>query len=135
VLVEALTSKIAKSKGSFRVRIAEALFVLTGERGWTDPICEVLERHQPRWRHWGPRVDAAIALADLPTTARVVDALVHGVQDREYLVRRHSAQALLVHGAKRTPIDDHATLWSQIGSTQPALWSSAAAELGRLPRH
>jgi len=81
--------------------------------------------------HWSTKIDAAIALAGFAPMPIVIQALVSGVQDDEYLVRRHSAQTLLTLTGRHTTIEDEPDLWAKIRAERAQAWGEAAAELAR----
>ena len=64
------------------------------------------------------KVDAAIALNAFAPLPRVIQALARGVQDDEYLVRRHSAQTLLTLARTHATIENVPELWSETTTTQ-----------------
>jgi hypothetical protein len=53
-----LRHAVATASGTFVVRLAGALLVLTADQTWATPIASVLATGP----HWGERMDAAIAL-------------------------------------------------------------------------
>jgi hypothetical protein len=108
----ALQSALSDAKGVFLVRAAEALFALTGDESYAEMVCRVVTRS--RWPF--DRMDAAIALRGFGPRAVVVQALHNGVRDRNYLVRRHSAQTLLDLAKRHTTIENEPSLWADIRS-------------------
>jgi len=122
-----LREALPQARGTFRVRVAQALFVLTGDQKFAAPVCDVLTGDG----FWGEKIDAAIALSAFAPAAAVVKALIQGVQDDEYLVRRHSAQTLLALAGRRTTIEKVPGLWAKIRSDQSLAWREAGAELAR----
>lgn len=115
------------AQGTFRVRVAQALFVLARDQDLAQPICAVLTGDGP----WGEKIDAAIALNAFAPELNVVQALVQAVQDGEYLVRRHSAQTLLTLAGRRTAIEKATGLWAEICDSDPRAWLRAGTELAR----
>ena len=115
------------AQGTFRVRVAQALFVLARDQDLAQPICAVLTGDG----FWGEKIDAAIALNAFAPEMNVVQALVQGVQDGEYLVRRHSAQTLLTLAGRRAAIEEATGLWAEIRDNDPRAWLRAGTELAR----
>jgi hypothetical protein len=140
-----LREALPQAQGTFRVRVAQALFALTDDQDLAQPICEVLTGDG----HWSVKMDAAIALNLFAPAMKVVQALVHGVQDDQYLVRRHSAQTLLTLAGRHTTIEKVPDLWAMIrpsnsgrawrlwgmmirrGRDDRRAWQRAATELSR----
>jgi hypothetical protein len=85
-----LRAALPRARGTFLVRVAEALFALTGDPALGDAIASALV--QTPWTL--QRMDAAIALVTFAPTRRIVDALATGVRAEEYLLRYHSAGSL-----------------------------------------
>jgi hypothetical protein len=85
-----LRAASSSARGGFLVRVAEALFALTGDPALGDAIASALV--QTPWTL--QRMDAAIALVAFEPTRRIVDALATGVRADEYLLRYHSAGSL-----------------------------------------
>ncbi len=125
--LHALRAALPDASATFRVRVAEALFTLTRDQRSAAPICDVLTGQS----FWGDKIDAAVALSAFAPTAQVIQALGQGVQDLEYLVRRHSAQTLLTLAGKHTRIEKDPDLWADIKDSSPRAWRKAAAELAR----
>jgi hypothetical protein len=96
-----LREALPRAQGTFRVRVAQALFVLTHDQDFAEPIREVLTGYG----HWSVKMDAAIALNLFAPTIKAVRALVHGAQHDDYLVRRHSSQTLLMLAGRHTTIE------------------------------
>ncbi len=86
-----LGAALPAATGKFKVDVATAMHVLTGDEVWAAPIIEVLQGAQSPF----DRLDAAIALRAFTPTETLVDALVAAVGDPEYLVRYHAATSLL----------------------------------------
>jgi hypothetical protein len=129
---ELLRTAAAKATETFLVRVAQALYVLTGDESWAEPIASVLASNA----FWSVRIDAAIALAGFPPTPALIATLGAGVRDEEYLVRCHSANTLLRYAsrAKRLSnirdVTDRPTLFAKIVSDAgPELWREAATQL------
>lgn len=121
-----LREVLPRARGTFRVRVAQALFALRHDQDLAGPICEVLIGGG----FWSEKIDAAIALNAFAPAMAVVQALAQGVQDKEYLVRRHSAQTLLTLAGRHTTIEKVPDLWARIRKDrEPAAWRHAAAEL------
>lgn len=99
--------------GTFLVRVAQALHVLTGDGSWADPLVSVLA--SGAWK--GIRLDAAIALADFPPTPRLIEALGQAVRDPEYLVRYHASNTLLRYAGHDTGIADLPEVLDEIART------------------
>jgi HEAT repeat protein len=83
--------------GIFLVRLAQAMFVLTGEQSWAEPIAAVLTSDA----FWGVRIDAAMALADFVPAPKLVEALNEAVRDPEYLVQYHAENTLRTYTTRR----------------------------------
>jgi HEAT repeat protein len=112
--------------GTFAVRVAQALRALTGDESSAAAVVDVLTT-DPRWTD---RIDAAIALGEFAPSPELLDALVRGVQDPEYLVRYHSANSLLRFAGQPPEIAEHRELFAKI--TEPGAgdaWLDAAREL------
>lgn len=121
-----LERALTTAAGTFRVRVAEALHALTHQQRFADPICDVLLGSG----HWAERADAAIALNGFRPTRNVIHALATGVGDREYLVRRHSAQSLLTLAGRHTTIEKLPDTCAKIRSgSAPRARRKAASEL------
>ena len=130
--VSALTGRLRdvlpRARGTFKVDVAGALFALTGDQDLAGPVCEVLTGEGS----WPEKMHAALALNAFPPATAVVQALAQGVQDDEYLVRRHSAQRLLTMAGRHTTIEKVPDLWADIRKdSDPAAWRRAAAEARR----
>jgi hypothetical protein len=117
-LAARLRESLPLAQDTFGVRVAQALFVLTHDQDLARPICAVLTGDS----HWGEKIDAAIALNAFAPVMNVVQALVQGVQDDEYLVRRHSAQTLLTLAGRHTTIEKVPDLWAEIRDSDPRAW-------------
>ncbi|GIG99994.1 HEAT repeat domain-containing protein [Plantactinospora mayteni] len=107
-----LRAALPGASGTFKVRVAQALHVLTGDEAWAEPVVSVLADGA----HWGDRIDAAMALAGFAPTPGLVDALAAAVRERHYLVRYHAANTLLRYAGRRPDISDHPTLFGLICS-------------------
>jgi HEAT repeat protein len=108
--------------GTFQIRVAQALHVLTGDDSWADPLVSFLA--SGAWK--GIRLDAAIALADFPPTPRLIEALGQAVRDPEYLVRYHAANTLLRYAGHDTGIAEHPEVFAKIA--RPADGEATAAD-------
>lgn len=133
-----LRSVLTRAQGTVRVQAAQALFALTRSQDCAEPICEVLTQRARRPRklwtlvHSASKADAAIALNAFAPLPRVIRALAQGVQDGDYLVRRHSAQTLLVLAGRHTTIEQVPDLWVRIkDDNDREAHRQAAAELTR----
>lgn len=121
-----LVDVIDHSAGTFRVRLAESLTALSGLQEWSGRISDVLLHGAT----WGDRMDAAMALARYLPTPALIDALAHGVQDPDYLVRYHSSNTLLIYAGRAADVAADATLFDLItDDAHPAHWAQAAAQL------
>ncbi|MEN3612184.1 hypothetical protein AAH979_21850 [Plantactinospora sp. ZYX-F-223] len=107
-----LRAALPAASGTFLVRVAQALRVLTGDESWAEPVASVLAEGA----HWGDRIDAAIALAGFAPTPRLVDALALAVRERHYLVRYHAANTLLRYAGRRPEVSTHPALFALIRS-------------------
>jgi hypothetical protein len=131
-----LRHAVATASGTFVVRLAEALLVLTADQAWASPIASVLATG----RHWPERIDAAIALGAFDPNPQLVRALAAAVCDQEYLVRYPAARTLLGYareGLKLTDFPDISTKISSSATGRPtavdrAGWQDAAAVLSRI---
>lgn len=131
-----LRHAVATASGTFVVRLAEALLVLTADQAWASPIASVLATG----RHWGERIDAAIALGAFDPNPQLVRALTAAVCDHEYLVRYHAARTLLGYareGLKLTDFPDISAKISSPATGRPSAvdragWQDAAAVLSRI---
>jgi hypothetical protein len=108
--VALLRAAVPDATGTFLVRVAQALHVLTGDESWADPVASVLA--SDAWR--GIRLDAATALADFHPTPHLIQILGEAVRDPEYLVRYHAANTLLRYAGHNTRIADHPDLFGKI---------------------
>jgi hypothetical protein len=124
---ELLRAAVPLASGTFLVRLAEALRTLTRDQVWSGLIVSVLMSGSADWY---PRMDAAIALAGFLPTPDLVRALGQGVCDPEYLVRYHSANALLNYAGRTGEISDDKELFGLITSdTDQTSWLTAAERL------
>ncbi|MET3426854.1 hypothetical protein BJ973_006066 [Actinoplanes tereljensis] len=124
---ELLRSVAAEANGELLIRVAQALYALTGDASWAESVVTVL-------RHDGSefvRLDAAMALAHFPASAALVAAVAHGVRDPAYLVRYHSANTLLRYAGRRGDVSSDAALFRRVSGDDPGGWESAAADLTR----
>jgi hypothetical protein len=123
-MVRALEDAIDRNKSTFRVRVAESLTRLTGEQHWSDAIIDVLDGGP----FWGDRLDAASALGRYEPTVERIAALARGVSDQDFLVRYHSANALLRYAGSTEDVSTDSELFAQIASestTQSRLLAAA----------
>ncbi|HEX6354923.1 hypothetical protein [Actinophytocola sp.] len=119
-----LRTAAATATGTFLVRVAQALNALTGDESWAEPIASVLGSQE----FWGVRIDAAIALATFTPTVPLIQTLDRAVRDPEYLVRYHSANALLRYAGRRSDISN-LKLFKKITADDRASWAEAADKL------
>jgi hypothetical protein len=130
--VDVLTAAVDTGGASFRVRVAEALYRLTGDASWSAAIVRVID--EPAF-FWGDRLDGSIALARFPPTAELIDALARGVRDPDYLVRYHSSNSLLRFAGGQGDIAEDARLFPLIVKEKaPDDWTLAAEELADAAR-
>ena len=128
-----LRAAIAGASGTFLVRLAQALHSTTADQSWANPIASVLTAA----RHWGERVDAAIALAEFDPTRHLIQALARAICDPEYLVRYHAANTLLRYAGRTQKVSDLPEILTKINTPatgQPsaadrAAWQRAADQL------
>ncbi|NGY62510.1 type II toxin-antitoxin system VapC family toxin [Lentzea sp. NEAU-D13] len=119
-----LRSALPSARGVFRVRTAQVLCQLTGTDEYVSEVAAVLEGCE----HWGERIDAAIALPELPITPRSVAALHRGMLDPEYLVRYHSGNGLLGLAGQGSDISADGR-FAQVSGKDAAAWRAVADEL------
>jgi len=106
-----LRTALPTATGTFLVRVAQALHALTGDESWATPIASVLTSQA----FWGVRIDAALALGAFAPTPELIELLGQGVCDADYLVRYHSANALLRYaGRAKKDLYDYPTLFDKI---------------------
>ena len=121
----ALRERLPLSFGSRRVRIAESLRAFTGSDEWDRYVGQSLD--EPNL--WSERINAAMALRRAKPTLELIDVLVRGAQDDEYLVRYHSANSLASWG-KGTPIENRDDLFGDLVSdAEPDRWAKVAEVL------
>jgi len=126
----ALRERLPLSSGSRRVRIAESLRAFTGSDEWDTHVGESLD--EPNF--WSERINAAMALRRAKPTLELIDVLVRGAQDEEYLVRYHSANSLAAWG-KGTAIEDRDDLFGDLVSeADPDRWAKVAKVLAEEAR-
>jgi|SRR5579859_2589818 len=125
-----VTAALPGAGGSFRVYLACALRVLTGDQAWAGEIVPVLARAP----FWSDRVDAAIMLREFAPTPVLVEALARAVTDEEYLVRRHASDTLLRWAGDEGWAGEEG--WDRrVASDDRAVWREAAQDLtGRVLR-
>ena len=117
-----LLGALPDATGTFLVRVAQALYTVTGDPSWSAPIAAVLGED----RFWGERIDAAMALAGFAPSRDLVGALSQAVCDPEYLVRYHAANTLLRYAGRSGDVADRAVLFDKIKS--PASGAACAAD-------
>lgn len=128
-----LRSAMAEATDGFLLRLAEALFAVTGDPSWAGPIVSVLRAARSEFT----RLAAAMALAAFPPAGPLVEALAGAVQDPEYLVRYHAANTLLRYAGDARELSDRADLFDKIATPRAGnptnadreAWQAAAAEL------
>jgi len=121
-----LRAAVAGASDEFLIRLAEALFAVTGDPSWSAAIVSVLRGGRSEFT----RLAAAMALAGFPPADVLVEALARAVQDPEYLVRYHAANTLLRYAGDPREISDRPELFEKIvSSAARRAWRSAAAEL------
>lgn len=121
---------------TFLIRVAQALHTLTGDESWATPIASVLTSDAS----WGVRIDAAMALTVFAPTPALVESLIEGVHDEEYLVRYHSANTLLRYAGRKKDLWDYRALFDQVATpaegdptdADRAKWAEAAGKLAAL---
>ncbi|XVV08501.1 hypothetical protein ACQP2X_27030 [Actinoplanes sp. CA-131856] len=121
----ALHGASGPASGEMRIRVAEALYTITGDPSWSRPIVGVLGAAPSEFA----RLDAAIALARFPPDSAVVAALAAAVADPEYLVRYHAASTLLRYAGDRRPPENVPALFDRLRAAAEDQWRSAADEL------
>jgi hypothetical protein len=125
--IAVLANAVDTGGASFRVRVAEALFRLTGDQRWSSAIVRVLRE---AGFFWGDRLEASIALAGFTPTQALIDALAVGVIDPDYLVRYHSANTLMKFGGRELDVAEEETLFPLVVREEAPLdWAAAAARL------
>jgi hypothetical protein len=130
---ELLRAAAATATDEFLIRLAEALFALTADRSWADPIVSVLATAESEF----VRLEAAIALAGFPPSAPLVQAVARAVCDAEYLVRYHAANTLRRYAGVEGSISDDRELFARLttpttgapADTDRLSWQSVADEL------
>ncbi|WP_033344343.1 HEAT repeat domain-containing protein [Catenuloplanes japonicus] len=85
-----LRSAAERADGRFLIRLAEALFTLTGDPSWASSLISVLQGDDSEY----VRLDAAIALRDFPPVPPTVAAVTAAIGDPAFLVRNHAADTL-----------------------------------------
>jgi hypothetical protein len=78
------------ASGTFLVRLAQAMLVLTGEQSWGEHVASVLASDA----FWGVRIDAAMALAGFAPTPELIEILDEAADDPDYLVSYHAKNTL-----------------------------------------
>lgn len=124
--LEPLRGALVRAAGTFRVAVADALFAITGDPAWGIAMLPVL-----RAESLFDRFDAAIALRAFRATPAMIDALEATVQDREYLVRHHSANTLLAFAGRRPESAEDPALFALLTSRNPRRWRRAAEQLAQ----
>jgi hypothetical protein len=123
--VSYLRAALVRAAGEMRIRVAEALYTLTGDPSWSRPIVGVLSEAPSE----AARLDAAIALARFPASSTLVTALAAAVRDPEYLVRYHAANTLLRYAGDRRTAENVPALFARLTAAGEDEWRSAADEL------
>lgn len=124
-----LRTAATTANGELLIRIAQALFALTCDPSWAEPIVRVLQDGESEY----VRLDAAMALAGFPRTDALVAAVAEGVRDNAYLVRYHSANTLLRYNGDSDDISTQEALFTLVASNSPDDWEAAAARLSQRP--
>ncbi|MFF5078277.1 HEAT repeat domain-containing protein [Actinoplanes sp. NPDC000266] len=124
--VSYLRGALHGTSGAMRIRVAEALYTITGDPSWSRPIVGVLSAAASSEF---ARLDAAIALARFPPNSALVTALAAAVRDPEYLVRYHAASTLLRYAGDRRPPESVPALFDRLTAAAEQQWRSAADEL------
>jgi hypothetical protein len=126
--VTALEAALPASIGSFRVNVAQALIALTGSQEWSAAIVDVLDAGG----FWSNRLDAAMAIGHLASTAALIEALTRGINDPEYLVRYHSTNSMLRFAGRTDDVSEDSDLFNLIvEDSAPAGWKKVAADLSK----
>lgn len=121
-----LRAAIPGAADDFLIHLAEALFEVTGDASWAEPIASVLRTARSEFT----RLAAAMSLAAFPPDGALVEALAGAVQDPEYLVRCHAANTLLRYAGDSRDITDRPELFERIvSSAERQAWRAAAEEL------
>jgi len=131
--LDLLRAAAQTAQDEFLIRLAEALFVLTADPSWAEPIVSVLATAESEF----VRLDAAIALAGFAPTRPLVRALARAVCDPDYLVRYHAASTLLRYAGEGADISDDGELFAKIATPAAGApsevdrrsWQSAADDL------
>lgn len=131
-VIEVLKTHAPTAPPSARVQIGLTLYKLTGDPRWSEPIVRVLDGAL----HWSDRIDAAIALREVPATPEFRAALLRNVEDDDYLVRYHSATTLLRWAGIEATVEDHDDeLFGLIAKDDdPESWKRAAQSLAASSR-
>lgn len=125
-VIAELKKHVDDSPAYARVQLGLTLYKLTGDVSWARPIIEVLDGGE----HWSSRIDAAIALRQVPPAPELREVLLRNVQADDYLVRYHSATTLLRWNGVTTQLEDDDPLFTLIAEDDaPASWKKAAARL------
>lgn len=74
-----LRAAAATASDSFLASVAQALYWLTGDESWAAPIASVMATA----KHWGIRLDAAIALRDFTRASELIEALARVMCDSD----------------------------------------------------
>ncbi|GAA0470280.1 hypothetical protein Ade02nite_33390 [Paractinoplanes deccanensis] len=123
--VSYLRSALGGATGEMRIRVAEALYTITGDPSWSRPIVRELDTAPSELA----RLDAAIALARFPPSTGLVTALAAAVRDPAYLVRYHAATTLLRYAGDRRPPENVPALFGRLNAQTEESWRAAAEEL------
>jgi hypothetical protein len=87
---ELLRAAAPTATGTFLVRLAQAMLVLTGEQSWGEHVASVLASDE----FWGVRLDAAMALAHFAPTPKLVEILTEAAGEEDNLVSYHAKNTL-----------------------------------------
>lgn len=131
-----LRAAAKRATETFLIRVAQALHAVTGDESWATPIASVLTSNA----FWGVRIDAAMALAAFTPTPALVESLIAGIHDEEYLVRYHCANTMLRYAGRKKDLWDYRSLFDRIATPSEgdptdadrAKWTEAAAKLTAL---
>jgi hypothetical protein len=125
-VVATLEEHLAASPPGAQVQIGMALYRLTGEQKWADPVAAVLDSAVP----WGSRIDAAMALRHVAPSPELREVLLRNVTDAEYLVRYHCCGTLRRWAGLQSDIDEDEALFPLlVRDDDPVAWSLVADAL------
>jgi hypothetical protein len=119
---ELLRAASVTATGGFRVYVARAMFALTADPSWAEPIAEVLAGDESPF----VRLDAARSMAVFPPTPTLIAIVARAVCDPEFPVRTHAATTLLRYAGSRRSASDSRRRWAKI--TSPAQGPASDAD-------